>query len=198
MGRFSAAYQRGFSLVELLLVLGVLALLLVAAFVVYPQVRDRNQANQEVSNLKAIQANVRGLFWSKGRYNGLGNGRGATAGPDRGIANAARVFPPTMNNGDYSKNAEVRSSWGGNVWVWQRPAVVMQSGSSYPAARTFGVLYEDVPSSICVPLVSAVSGGFVGVSVSGTEVIKAEGLDVAAMTVACNANPGGTIMFTSL
>lgn len=193
----TAPKNQGFSLIELLLVLGVLAILLVAAFVVYPQVRDRNQANHEASNVRTIQSNVRGLFWSKGRYAGIGNGRGAAAGPDKGIANAARVFPSTMNNGDYSRDADVTSTWGGLVWVWQRPAVTMPSGS-YPAARTFGLLYEDVPSNACVPFVSAVASGFVGVSVNSQEVLTAEGLNVARLTESCAAASAVTVMFTSL
>jgi hypothetical protein len=193
----SPLFHKGFSLIDLLLVLGVLAVLLVAAFVVYPQVRDRNQANNEASNVRTIQSNIRGLFWSRGRYAGVGNGRGAAAGPDKGIANAARVFPATMNNGDYSRDADVTSSWGGLVWVWQRPAVTLPSGS-YPAARTFGLLYEAVPSSVCVPFVSAVASGFVGIAVNSQEVLTAEGLDINRLTESCGADTTVTVMFTSL
>ena len=81
----SSRYRRGFSLIELLLVLGVLAFFLIAAFVIYPSVRDRNQANSEAQNLSAIKANVNTLYAGKG-----GNYRGLTPG----VANQARVFPP--------------------------------------------------------------------------------------------------------
>ena len=199
MKKHWSSQPRGFSLIELLLVLGVLAILLVAAFVVYPQVRARNQANTEAANVRTIQANVRTLFYSKnGSYAGIGNGRGATAGPDRGIANQARVFPVTMNGGDYSADAVITTSWGGEVWVWRRPAVTTASGS-FAAGRTFGILLEKVPQSVCLPLISAVSGSFVAISVGTNQVITADGLDPAAAAAACDAVTDSTdLMFTSL
>lgn len=81
-------------MVELLLVLGIITILLVAAFVVYPQVRDRNQANVEVTNLTTIKASLNSLYASKNQnYDGL-----TTA-----VANQARVFPASMNAGVYTR-----------------------------------------------------------------------------------------------
>lgn len=192
--RFKYRYS-GFSLIELLLVLGVLAILLVAAFVVYPQVRDRNQANTEAANLRAIQANVRSLFYSKGgSFRGLGNGKNAG---DRGVANQARVFPSTMNGGDYSADVQVKTTWGGDVWVWKRPAVTTPKGAIL-ADRSFGILLEGVPRGVCVPLVAAVGNDFMSVTVASQEVLSSDGLETARLVQACNSSTNSvSLMFTS-
>ena len=72
---FSRTRSAGFSLIELLLVLGIIAILLVAAFVVYPQVRDRNQANVEVTNLATMK--------KPGRFRPRGAERVASGSPVR-------------------------------------------------------------------------------------------------------------------
>ena len=99
-----AAGQKGFSLIELLLVLGVIALLLVAAFVVYPKVRLANQANTEVKNLTTVQAGLKALYASKNN-----NFSGLTLD----LARDAKIFPSTMVVGN-----TVVNSWGGmSCWV---------------------------------------------------------------------------------
>ena len=102
-----ARSSQGFSLIELLLVLGVLAILLVAAFVVYPQVRARNQVNNEVQNLAAMKAGFLSLYANGGDWTTL----------SRGVANQARIFPVTMNGGDYGATAPITSSWGQPVMI---------------------------------------------------------------------------------
>lgn len=160
--------NKGFSLVELLLVLGVIAVILVGAFVVYPQVRDKHRATTEASNIITIQTSVRNIFASRfGNYAGLGNGR---AGNDLGIANQARVFPASMNGGNYSKDVKILSAWGQPVTVWHRPAITTPFGS-FPDKRTFGILYEKVPSSVCVHLAPALAGeGFLSLEIGKIEV----------------------------
>lgn len=54
--------QKGFSLIELLLVLGVLAILLIAAFIVYPQVRQQNLINKEIVALNAAYAKLQNIY----------------------------------------------------------------------------------------------------------------------------------------
>lgn len=185
---------RGFSLVELLLVLGVIALLLVAAFVVYPQVRDRNQANTELTNIRAIQTGVRSVFAGKGgNYEGLGRGRSVN---DRGIANQARLFPVGMNGGDYSQNAPITSSWGGQVWVWRNPVVTTPKGT-IPWGFSFGILYQNLPPNVCVHLLPSLVGEFHSVRLNTFEVVNEKGeLDVMALTQACAT--AGDLVLTSI
>lgn len=73
------ATKRGFSLIEVLLALGVLALLLAAAFAIYPQVRDRALVNEEISNLRALVAGLHARFPS-GDYRGVTSAYVAKAG----------------------------------------------------------------------------------------------------------------------
>jgi len=64
--------NRGFSLIELLLVLGVIAVLLVGMFVVYPMVRADMRANKEVAFIAAALARVQSQF-PPSSYRGLAN-----------------------------------------------------------------------------------------------------------------------------
>lgn len=184
---FNQAKAKGFSLIELLLVLGVLAILLVAAFVVYPQVRDRNQANAEVSNLTAIKANITNLYASRG-----GNYDGLTTD----VANQARAFPSSMNGGSYTAGTTINAAWGGEVTV--------EEGTNN---RLFEIEYTAVPDGVCLGLVSGAASNFQQVEIGGTGVFTSGStetpasaggqFDPAAAAAACAAANNQTIKFIS-
>lgn len=171
---FNRNTTKGFSLIELLLVLGVLAILLVAAFVVYPQVRDRNQANAEVSNLTTIKANINNLFASRGgNYSDL----------DEGVANQARAIPTSMNGGDFPAAAPITSSWGASVSI----TPTTYNGN---ANRAFEITYANVPEGVCLGLVSGAGGNFVDIEVGGATVFNDNVFDPVAATTRCAENDG--------
>ena len=180
---FNQAKAKGFSLIELLLVLGVLAILLVAAFVVYPQVRDRNQANAEVSNLTAIKANITNLYASRG-----GNYDGLTTG----IANQARAFPASMNGGTYTSAATITAAWGGTV-------TVVENATNQ---RLFDIAYTAVPDGVCLGLVSGAASNFQDVRVgataaAATSVFTNGQFDPGAAAAACAATGNKDVLFRS-
>lgn len=187
----SSKNKKGFSLIEMLLVLGVLAVLLVAAFVVYPRVRDASRANNEVANLTAIKASINNLYATKGgNYTGL----------NTGVANQARAFPASMNSGTYTAGQAITSSWGGDVTIVEVAAT---------NARSFGLSYAGVPEGVCLGLVSGAAGNFSDVKVGGTSVFKGGvttgtapnqvttggSFDPAEAATRCTGSP--TVIFTS-
>lgn len=145
--------QKGFSLIEMLLVLGVLAVLLIGAFVVYPKVQAANQAKNEIANLNYIKASINNLYASKG-----GNYEGLTTS----LANQARAFPSSMNSGVYTGEA-ILNSFGGGV------SIVDVAASN---ARTFNIYYRNVPENVCLSLVAGASGNFKDITVGGNSVYK--------------------------
>ena len=178
--------KRGFSLVELLLVLGVIAVLLVAAFVIYPKVRDNNQANQIAAQMTMIKANVQNTF--KTTYKGL----------DTTTANKARSFPTSMNGGDYTVgHAGIRSPWGGIVYVDGVNAVTPTPNGNLPVYKSFYIRLADIPPSICMPLLSSVSGHYESVKVGTVELLKKDGLDTALAAETCSSSQPQTIAFYS-
>lgn len=183
--RFNRKSQ-GFSLIELLLVLGVLAILLVAAFVVYPQVRDRNQANAEIQNLTAMKANLANLYASTGgNYTGLN---------DLTVIRAKAV-PATMISGN-----NLVSAWGKPLMfgVSSSPSSdTTTPGRSFPAGRYYSVIYAEVPNRICLPLVSGMAGNYQGIQVNNVQVMSDGQLDVSAATQACAAIADPDVVFHS-
>ncbi|WP_202195934.1 prepilin-type N-terminal cleavage/methylation domain-containing protein, partial [Pluralibacter gergoviae] len=52
----------GFSLLELLLVLGIIAALIVASFLLYPKVRDSRYVDIEAKHIGQIYASVKSVY----------------------------------------------------------------------------------------------------------------------------------------
>ncbi|QWT22492.1 prepilin-type N-terminal cleavage/methylation domain-containing protein [Bacillus sp. NP157] len=145
--------QAGVSLVELLLVLGVLTLLTIAAFIVYPYVRDGIRADHEATHLETITANFRSTYGLFG------------PNPYHGISTAAAIAmgvpPADMLDGRTSLTSPFGPvTIGGNYYL--------------PGNTTFGftVNYTNVPSRVCAHLATAVAPQFSPgyVMVSGTSV----------------------------
>jgi hypothetical protein len=133
-----------------LLVLGVLAILLVAAFVIYPQVQSSNRANMEAQNFSAMSAKISSLFATGSRFERLNNT----------LAMNARIFPDTMREG-VTDPAEVKSVWGGSV-----------TNEGVPAYNytQYWVTYENVPSADCVKFANAIVGGVEALNVGGMQI----------------------------
>lgn len=63
----------GISLIEIILVISITTILLVTAFVIYEQVRDRQLLNQEVNGAITMSSEVRSLNPEGGSYYGVDN-----------------------------------------------------------------------------------------------------------------------------
>jgi type II secretory pathway pseudopilin PulG len=176
----------GFTLLELMLVLGLIAALTIGAFVIYPKVRVSGQAQSESSNLTTIAAGTRILYGSN--YEELS---------DAGII-AGRVYPDSMLN---SARTSAKSSFGQPVTVLQD--TVGPAGNEENSERYFNVVYSGVPSALCVRLGSGVAGNFSNVTVAGSSVFKVHGgvgvyqMDLSTLTTQCNVAPSVDMIFVS-
>ena len=183
----------GFSLIELLLVLGVIAILLVSAFVIYPQVSHANKVKTETANLAAIQASMRSLFASSGSNYALLPPEVSTA-----TLNNARVFPASMNGGDYTTGA-IRHSWDGLVSLH----ATNFSHAGIPVGRGFSINYMDMPSQACVDMVSRSFKTFKIIMVyangssNSADMFYPEATDLSTLTQACNQSNAVRIQFLS-
>ncbi|MCY1754814.1 prepilin-type N-terminal cleavage/methylation domain-containing protein [Klebsiella pasteurii] len=102
--------KKGFSLLELLLVLGIVAALIVASFIVYPKVRDARYVDIEAKHIGQIYASVRNVYAGKPDYSGL-----ATTA----VAIPAQFFPDDM----LSK----KTTWGISSWGAMLSLMLMMS-----------------------------------------------------------------------
>lgn len=184
--------KKAFSLIEMLLVIGVLAVLLVAALVAYPRVRDAMRVNLEVKNLNMVKANVMTIYQTTGgNYNGV-----STI-----TINRARGFPETMNGGDFTVGSNnIKSSWGGNVEVVASEAITVPL--TLDANRSFKITYQNVPQSLCLDFVVGSSLSFSKITVEGTDVIKrtANGaeFDPNETVMQCSSRQESVVAFYSL
>ena len=175
--------KKGFSLLELLLVLGIIAALVVAAFIVYPKVQASQRAQAESNNIATIQAGVKALYTSASSFTGLTNT----------VAVQAKIFPDNMLSGT-GNTAKPINPFKGNVTL-----AAAATGPSSAAGSSFTITYANVPAAECVKITIAAAGNFYTAKVGSKVVKAADGtLDVAVTAAACNSATNNTLVFTSI
>lgn len=176
--------KKGFSLLELLLVLGIIAALVVAAFIVYPKVQASQRAEAESNNIATIQAGVKALYAAASSYTGLTNT----------VAVESKIFPDNMLSGSGSSATPI------NAFKGEVTLEAAATGPSSTAGSSFTITYKNVPATECSKIVTAAAGNFYTTSVNGAEVKSSDGvLDVATAAKQCSSSDNGnTLVFTSI
>lgn len=177
---------RGFTLIEVLLVVGFIALASIGVYVVYNKVQTGNAANTEARNIDALRAGVKNIYGGSTSYNGLSNE----------VALNARIVPDNMRTSN--STTAITNSFGGKVTLGPK-----KFGATAAANNAFTIRYEGVPIDVCAKLATSAGAGFNEVEVNGTPVkstIKPTGneLNVALTASSCNSNAGNDLIFTSL
>lgn len=177
--------KKGFTLVEILLVVGFIAIASIGIYVVYAKVNAGGQANAEARNLDVIRAGIKNLYGANKNYESI----------NAQVVNQAGITPDSMN-----RQTTIVNTFGGSVEV---------APTSLGAGNNNGFLitYNNVPSDVCAKLAPTAGAQFDTLTV-GTENAKQYGqveVDPAAIARGCNAggqgtttNNGVTIVFGSL
>lgn len=182
--------KKGFTLVEILLVVGFIALAGIGIYTVYTKVQMSNAALTEGKNLDSIRAGVKNLFGGSQSYTNLGANGNA-------ILNDARITPDSMRKIPYTvADANINNSFGGAVTVGK---VSLGSGTD----NGFRVTYPNVPGAVCAKLVTGAGTGWDAIGVGAPNNIKAFGtgsINVATLATQCAGDTGSgvTITFDSL
>lgn len=145
----SAGKQAGFSLLELLLVVGVGAVLILAGLSAYKLVSDNNAANQGVRQLQTLKTQVQQAFQGEPNYGSAT----ATLVP---VLNNMRMLPPDM---PMSGTDLLRNGFGGTT------AVTVGA-----TATEFTITFNNVSAAACARMGVAYSSNntadFVGVVIN--------------------------------
>jgi type II secretory pathway pseudopilin PulG len=173
---------RGFTLVEILLVVGFIALASIGIYVIYTKVSVTNQANTEGHNLDTLRAGIKNLYGGQSTYTGL----------TQVVAVNARIVPDSMVT---TGATTITNSFGGNVTI--APAN-LGAGTN----NGFTITYPNVPGAVCSKLASTGGTGFDAVSIGGT-VVKTFGtntMNIATVATQCATDTGNglTMVFSSL
>lgn len=118
--------ESGFTLLELLLVVGVGALLLVGGIATYRQVTSGNQTNEAQRELQRVTSSVRTAYQSQNDYSGLDTDTAIQLGVFPGLATGTTPTNP----------------FGGDT-------TVVENGTD---ARLFDLEMTDVPEAACIRL----------------------------------------------
>ena len=171
--------KNGFTLVEILLVVGFIALAGIGIYTVYTKVQMSNAALQEGKNLDTIRAGIKNLYGGNQNYAGLSNS----------VLNDARITPDSMRKIPYDAgDATITNSFGGAVNLDP-----VSLGAAAGSNNGFRVTYNNVPGAVCAKLVTGTGAAWDQISVQG-KVVKSFGkgnLNVSDLATSC-AIDGGT------
>ena len=169
--------NKGFTLVEILLVVGFIALASIGIYAVYNKVTTTSKANQENTNLQTLKTGIKQLYGNQGNFTGL----------TETVIRNSRLAPQQMNTGTAGG---LINMFGGAVTI---------APLAFGSFNGFRITSNNVPGDVCVKLVATASGTFEQITANGT-IVKPIGVNnppnPATVTTACNADTV-TMLFDS-
>lgn len=174
--------NKGFSLLEILLVLAVAATFVIGAFLLLPKVFSGQKAQSEANHIGVIASGIKGLYTGVPYYTGI-----TTAN----IVNA-KIFPDDMIPD--STSTTPLNSWKGLVTI-----AASNESPSGATGSSFTITYPSVPAEDCVRVVAYIGTNYYIIRVNGTTVKDPENL-LNAATLASTCKAGGnsnTLVITS-
>lgn len=175
----AALKQRGFTLTEIAIVLGIIGLILGAIWVAAASVYSNMRVSKAQGQILTIVQNIRSLYATSTLTN-------ETAFAEMtATVRAAGVFPSDMLSG-----TATQSPWATAVQVYNETRTV--------AGDAFSIVYNDIPTAACISLVTSLSGNgrdpglfHVGYAAgASTAALSATTLPVSAGTAAGNTACG--------
>ncbi len=161
-------------MIEAILLLGLIAVIMTVAFVLYPQVRDSNQTATEQQRLLRTVSVLRSVYFTRGNYIGL----------TTDVANEAKAFAVKANAGNYQAGQPISNLWGGSIQVNQL--------ASDP--KQMELTYTLVPQDACIKLITGPGRNFRTVWVDNAIVARSgdgQNIDINGIVTACGTNPAG-------
>jgi type II secretory pathway pseudopilin PulG len=177
MKSYNKTKAAGFSLIELLLVIGFIAGALVLAFVTYPKVQATNRANVEAQHITIFSGGIKNLYATAQNFATLTNT----------VLLQAKIVPDDLQVAD----PLITNIWGGAITV-------------APAAGnlSYTITYAGVPRSECVKLGTSVSVNFLKLTIQGTTIFDrtatggSVNLDPALVSATCVDGQVNALVFT--
>jgi len=167
--------QNGLTLVEALLVLGILAIVLAVVVPIALSAGATQQAQNESRLIQSVASKIQNIYNPRPDFGGL-----TTV-----VANEIRAFPENM--GDPAVNR-----FGAQVTVVTPPDAAKTPGAN--GARQFQIDWPAVTADICSELAASV-GNSVGVDVDGVEVFNRGVSDLDIGAIGANCDDGVTVSF---
>lgn len=171
----------GFSLIELLLVIGFIAGAMVLAFVTYPKVQAANRANAEAQRMIVISGGIKNLYGTAHNYQTLTNT----------VLLKMKAIPDDMQS-DVATGS-ITNAWGGAVVIGPDPSEKLR----------YQISQDGVPRSECAKLGTSVAVNFVKLAVNGVSIFDrtASGgsidIDPSKVAEACKDGSRNTMVFVS-
>lgn len=168
--------QKGFTLVELMMVIAVIGVIGLGAVIVFGKAMSKQRVNAEIQTLSEVTSAIQKYYFSKANFGGLSNT----------IAVSYKLVPDDMI---VSAPATIGNRWAGSVTI--APATVSGANDSFSYTTTL------VPSKECLDVVQALAPQYTATSVGGT-VVKAAGgtLNETTLATQCNSAAAVTIVYT--
>lgn len=139
MKEYRNTSKKGFSLLELLLVMGIVAAMIVAAFIIYPKVMTQVRVNNEIKNISTIITGIKALY----------QGQSDLAGFSTPVLIKSKIAPDNMVQA--GNNVMLRNSWEGYFSMGLAGVGVAGGGTVWNAVT---INTAGIPSADCLRLVN--------------------------------------------
>lgn len=146
--------NKGFSLVEILLVMSIIMALMITGFLLYPKLVSDYNVNVEVSNAKAMQAEIRKLYRSSPDYTGISDG----------VVREAKIVPESMV---INKTGAIITKFKGELSFLPSDVSISNTVNS-----SFTMKYRNVNPRECIKLILDLAPNFYEININTYSKVK--------------------------